>query len=181
MPTWEELKWKTTKDSKDILPVHLILGARDYAKIKTKTALCWSPRMQKDGMRWGFPGKAIILPFPAMKYEVCDSCGTLWDWGWYSWKSFGPVTRRQEFYIPHKTVVCKSAETTKCHLWCICWSKLWSTFVEWMFKSWAFSSESVVERVSPCSFPSCCNCREYQTSLPPTRNPRRRLWCTKVP
>jgi len=31
------------KDSKDILSVHLILGASDYAKIKTCTP-CWSSR-----------------------------------------------------------------------------------------------------------------------------------------
>jgi len=55
------------KDSKDILPVHLILGASDYAKIKTKTA----PRLgglgepigEKTKLGWTImsPGRGVDL------------------------------------------------------------------------------------------------------------------------
>ena len=41
-PKCEELE---DKDTKDLLPIHLMLGASDYAKIKTRTAL-------KIGKNW---------------------------------------------------------------------------------------------------------------------------------
>ena len=55
------------KESKDILPVHLILGASDYAKIKTETALhvgaLGEPTGEKTKLGWTItsPGKEVDL------------------------------------------------------------------------------------------------------------------------
>ena len=40
------------KDSKGILPVHLILRARDYAKIRTKTGALGEPIGEKTKLGW---------------------------------------------------------------------------------------------------------------------------------
>ena len=55
------------KDSKDIMPVHLILGASDYAKIKTETAprvgALGEPIGEKTKLGWTImsPGKEVDL------------------------------------------------------------------------------------------------------------------------
>lgn len=55
------------KESKDILPVHLILGASDYAKIKTETAprveALGEPIGEKTKLGWTImsPGKEVEL------------------------------------------------------------------------------------------------------------------------
>ena len=55
------------KDSKNIMPVHLILGASDYAKIKTETAprvgALGEPIGEKTKLGWTTmsPGKEVDL------------------------------------------------------------------------------------------------------------------------
>lgn len=187
------------KDSKDIVPVHLILGPSDYAKIKTETAPCvgaLGEPMGEDQARldhnvsWegsGFNYSVLHTNLTDRLWQLmqvrCTGPGWYVHWwqaevyaefkeqftqdaeGWYEmglpWRGnhpslsnngvrtfrwlgnlvrklrsqgtiehydqviqdqieagivervSGPVTGSREFYIPHKPVVCESAETTK--------------------------------------------------------------------
>ena len=49
-------------DTKNILPVHLILGASDYARIKTRIGALNEPIAEKTKLGWTVisPGKKLI-------------------------------------------------------------------------------------------------------------------------
>ena len=103
------------QDSKDILPVHLILGASDYAKIKTETAprvgALGEPIGEKTKVGWTImsPGKEVDLSpmfFTQTSYVGYDELCKLDVLG----LAYAPIGDQAEVYSEFKEQLTQDAE-----------------------------------------------------------------------